>query len=162
MRSAGLRCSLAFDHAPGRGMRLEMARDLGRVRHDAARNRWIIDVRPWGRITSIPMGPESRRLKIRTEELANEILGMIRSDVIKGATVETALAYYLPRPRSTVAVKLANWLERMRDLVDAGERRHLLDVPFAATIERTPRGEGIGDPRGRGPVRGVELDSPEH
>lgn len=103
-------------------MRLEMARELGRVRQDASRNRWIIDLRPWGRITSIPVGPESKRMKMSTREMADTVLSMIRSDVTKGATVETAIAFYLPNSRQTLEVKLANWLEYMRDLVDAGER----------------------------------------
>lgn len=120
--SSDLRPRSACSTAADRGMRLEMARQLGKVWFDRVRERWIIDVRPWGRISSIPVGAGGRRLKLSTQDLAEQILAMIRADVAKGAEIEAALSYYLPRPRVTVEVKLANWLERMRDLVDAGER----------------------------------------
>lgn len=129
-----------------RGMAFRMAKNLGKIYFDEERGRYIIDFRPWGRVTSIPVG--DRRRKITDLELAKEVRGWIRGDVMKGATVEAAIAPYLPRSKTTLAVKAAEWLEMVRERVAAGDR----SPSYLRELERYARADGHF-----GPLLGVSI-----
>ncbi len=97
-----------------------MAQNIGRVMKVPHRDGWMIDLRPYGRIYSLPLGG-GKRLSL-TEEIAEHILQQIRSEVASGASLEVAVAPYVPGKFASVPARVEAWLENVRRRVMAGER----------------------------------------
>jgi integrase len=117
---------------------VEMARDLGRIYPRGGS--WQVVVCEGGerfRIGRAPIGGHWQPLKSR--ELAEMVLGSIRSEIARGASVEQAVAPFLSRPThaTLVSTKLAAWITRERERCAAGD----ISPTTLREYERYVRGE---------------------
>ncbi len=97
-----------------------MAQTIGRVMKVPHRDGWMIDLRPYGRIYSLPLGG-GKRLSL-TEEMAEHVIQQIRSEVASGSSLDVAVAPYLPGKFASVPARVEAWLDYVRRRVAAGER----------------------------------------
>lgn len=104
-----------------RGMRFAEVPEVGCVRPRRTRQgkiRWFVDLRPYGRIFSVPgFGP------LASEVDAARVLGHIQGELARGASIEEILAQYLPANAKPYRVtsKIEAWLAGKHDEVEAGD-----------------------------------------
>ena len=104
----------------GRGIRFLVAQNFGKVRRVKARNVWEIDVRPHGRFRSVPL-QGSKPLRFTTQELAQQVLDLIRAEIAAGKSEWAAVAPYLPRAASTIDKVVKRWCDELRHRIEATE-----------------------------------------
>ena len=104
----------------GRGIRFLVAQNFGKVRRVKARNVWEIDVRPHGRFRSVPL-QGSKPLRFKTQELAQQVLDLIRAEIAAGKSEWAAVAPYLPRAASTLDKIAERYIDDLQERVEAGE-----------------------------------------
>jgi hypothetical protein len=119
-------------------MRFAEVAEVGKIRSRRTRQgkvRWYADLRPYGRIFSVPgFGA------LETEADAARVLGHIQGELSRGATIEEILARYLPTHAKPylVETKVAAWLDVQRDEAEAGDR----SPTYVRELERYARPEG--------------------
>ncbi len=121
----------------GRGRRFLVAQSFGKVRFERDRGSWLVDVRPFGRIRTLPIAGV-RPLPLSTRELADGVLAAIRAEIAGGLSAEVAVAPYLPRSSTTIGRKAEAWLAMLQRRVEAGER----SPTYTASLERFAKPAG--------------------
>ncbi len=103
-----------------------VAGNLGRVRSRRQRGRtsWFVDLRPAGRIYSIPDPAGAGVLPIPSRAVASRILENVRQAVMDGKSLEQAVAPWLSRtaPELRVGARWALFCDQVERKVAAGER----------------------------------------
>ena len=109
------------------GIRWSVARSVGRLylhkRTASGGERWIVDLRPHGRITSIPDPITGRPVPLSSRAYAEQVLESIRAAFVGGKTIEQACAAFMRNrsPANMVPARAAAWLERRKQDAAAGD-----------------------------------------
>jgi integrase len=83
-----------------------------------------VDVRPYGRIYELRLGP-SESVPFRGpdgEALANAVLESIRNRIADGLSKPAAVGPFLTRASTSVGSLLARWIDDLEALIEAGDR----------------------------------------
>jgi len=126
------------------GIRWSVARSVGRIylhkRTAAGAERWIVDLRPNGRITSIPDPVTGRPVPLTSRMHAEQVLESIRAAFVAGKTIEQACAAFMRNrsPANMVPTRAAAWLARRREDAAAGD----ISPGYLRELERYVRAPG--------------------
>lgn len=126
------------------GIRWSVARSVGRIylhkRTAAGGERWIVDLRPNGRITSIPDPVTGRPVPLSSRFFAEQVLESIRAAFVAGKTIEQACAAFMRSrsPANMVPTRVAAWLVRRRAACAAGD----IGPGYVRELERYARAPG--------------------
>lgn len=126
------------------GIRWSVARSVGRIylhkRTASGGERWIVDLRPNGRITSIPDPVTGRAVPLSSRFHAEQVLESIRAAFVAGKTIEQACAAFMRNrsPANMVPARVKAWLARRRADCAAGD----ISPTYLRELERYARAGG--------------------